>query len=137
MSFVLFLIGSATFFVMGLIHWVLVLRDLFIPSSFTPRNDGVRKAMSEEPLRLAPQTTIWRSWIGFNLSHSLGLAVFGGLLGSLALSDFSLIRSSLLLRLVSLAVSLAYLGLSLRYWFWVPALASFVGFACFLASALT
>jgi hypothetical protein len=137
MSLVLFLVGCGIFCAMGLAHAMLALRDLFVPSSLTPRNDAVRKAMSEEPLRLAPQTTIWRSWLGFNLSHSLGLLVFGGLLSTLALSDFSLIRSSLFLQLMTLAVSLAYVALSLRFWFWVPAVASGVGFVCFLGSALT
>jgi hypothetical protein len=133
----LFLIGAALFTLLGVAHGVLTLRDLSVPRSFTPTDDNVRRAMVEAPLRLAPRTTIWNAWLGFNLSHSLGLVVFGTLLGALALGDFGAVAQNLFLRFGAVAVGVIYLLLALRFWFWAPALLSAAGTLCFLVSALS
>lgn len=92
--------------------------------------------MAAARLRLAPSTTIWRAWLGFNLSHSLGLLVFGGILAWLSFHDFHVVASSALLQLIAVGVSIAYALLAVRFWFWAPAIASTLGAACFLASAI-
>jgi hypothetical protein len=132
-----FFAGAAVFILLGLAHGILTLRDLRSPRSFTPIDERVRHSMAEAPLRLAPQTTIWSSWLGFNLSHSLGLVVFGALLAVVALRDFSVVAGSPLLRLGAVIVALAYVSLALRFWFWVPAALSAVGTVCFVISALS
>jgi hypothetical protein len=135
---VLFLIGAALFGLFGVAHGVLTLRDMRVPRSFTPADDNLRgRALAEAPLRLAPQTTIWNSWLGFNLSYSLGLLVFGAFFGALALHDFGIVAGNLFLRFGAVVVGLIYLLLALRFWFWVPAVLSAVGTLCFVASALS
>ena len=133
---ILFLVGAALFSLLGIAHGLLTLRDLRTPRSFTPTDDGVRLAMAAAPLRLAPQTTIWSSWLGFNLSHSLGLMVFGGLLAWLALHDFELVTRSPLLRASAIVVAVVYCLMAIRFWFWLPATLSAAGALCFAASAL-
>ena len=137
MSKLLFLAGAVSFSTLGLAHALLAIRDLRIPRSFTPTDDNVRLAMVDARLRLAPQTTIWRSWLGFNLSHSLGLVVFGGLLTGIAVRDFDFVASSPFLKASSVIVALLYLGMAIRFWFWLPATLSAVGAVCFLLSALS
>ena len=125
------------FCLLGVAHGVLTLRDLRTPRSFTPTDEGVRRAMARTPLRLAPQTTIWNAWIGFNLSHSLGLVLFGALYGGIALGDFSFVAGSLLLQVSAVVVALVYLLLALRFWFWLPATVSAVGTLCFVLVAFS
>jgi len=132
---VLFILGAAIFCLLGVIHAVLTLRDLQDPRSFTPTDDKVRQAMTEARLRFAPVTTIWRSWLGFNLSHSLGLLVFGGILGGLALFDFRFVASRPALQVTAVFVAGIYALLSARFWFAVPAAAAAMGALAFLASA--
>jgi hypothetical protein len=137
MSKLLFLAGSVSFSTLGLAHAWLAIRVLRGPRSFTPTDDNVRLAMVGARLRLAPQTTIWRSWLGFNLSHSLGLLVFGGLLTGIAVRDFDFVASSAFLETSSVIVALLYLWMAIRFWFWLPATLSAVGAVCFLLSALS
>jgi hypothetical protein len=92
--------------------------------------------MAKAPLALAPQTTVWQSWLGFNLSHSLGLIVFGSVLGALALRDFAWLRANPEFRWGPVAVALLYAVLASRFWFRAPALAAWLGCALFLAAAL-
>jgi hypothetical protein len=133
----LFLAGAALFVLLGLAHAVLIVRDLHVPRSFTPIDENLRRAMAEGPLRLAPQTTIWNAWLGFNLSHSLGLVIFGTFFGVLALHDFGMVADHLFVQLSAVVVGLMYLMLALRFWFWIPALLSAMGTLFFLVSALS
>ena len=137
MSELFFLVGAALFGLLGVAHGVLTLRDLHAPRSFTPTDENLRRAMAQAPLRLAPQTTIWNAWLGFNLSHSLGLVIFGTLLGGLALHDFDIVAENLFLRFSAVVVGLIYLVLAVRYWFRVPAVFAAAGTLCFVVSALS
>jgi hypothetical protein len=137
LSELFFLVGAAVFALLGVAHGVLTLRDLHVPRSFTPTDDNLRRAMAETPLRLAPRTTIWNAWLGFNLSHSLGLVIFGAFFGGLALHDFGMVAENLFLRSSAVVVGLIYVVLALRFWFWVPAVVSAVGTLCFVVSALS
>ena len=137
MSEIFFLVGAAIFALMGVVHGALTLRDVFVPRSFTPIDDSVRRAMADAPLRFAPQTTIWKAWLGFNLSHSLGLFIFGAFLGALAFQDFGVITQSPFLRFGAVVVGSVYMVLALRFWFGAPAALSAVGTLCFMAAALS
>jgi hypothetical protein len=130
-----FVAGAALFGLLGVTHGVLTLRDLQVPRSFTPTDEHVRRAMAEAWLRLAPRTTIWDAWLGFNLSHSLGLVVFGTFGGALAVADFNMVAQNPLLRFSAVVVGLLYLVLALRFWFRVPSVLSGVGTLCFVVSA--
>ena len=44
----------------------------------SPRDAALRETMSKETVRLTRRTTLWLAWVGFNLSHSLGAVLFGG-----------------------------------------------------------
>jgi hypothetical protein len=45
--------------------------------------------MQAADVAVMPGANLWRAWLGFNLSHSLGLLVFAGLLLVLAFGDDS------------------------------------------------
>ena len=78
MSQVLLAVGGGIFLILGSLHGLLTLRDLANPRAFTPTDARVREAMQGARLSLNPRANLWEAWLGFNLSHSLGLVVFGG-----------------------------------------------------------
>src|SRR5262249_31125196 len=117
----LFIFAAAIFVVLGVSHAVLMFRDMSDPRSLTPTDEKTRQAMMEARLRLAPVTTIWRAWVGFNFSHGLGLLFFGGILGALALRDFQFVADSTALQVAAVVVGGMYALLAARFWFAVPA----------------
>ena len=129
-------IGSGLFLVLGLFHGIMALRDVFKPRTFTPVDDSVRKAMTNVPIALHPKTDLWKAWLGFNLSHSLGLIVFGSSTLFIALFSLQLFTQSILLQVVIILVSTIYLILSLKFWFSKPAIASSIAIVCFILSVL-
>lgn len=85
-----------------------------------PRDPAVREAMQRTHLVITRQTSLWRATKGFNASHSLGIIAFALVYGHLALWQFEVLRSSLFLLVLGMAVLLAYLVLARRYFFSVP-----------------
>ncbi len=134
MAQILLAIGGGIFFVLGSLHGVLTLRDLGQPRAFTPTDEAVRHAMQEARLALNPRANLWQAWLGFNLSHSLGSVLYGGGLLVLSWQHFAVFAASHLLQSVAVAVAAAYLVLSLRFWFWGPALGSGTALLCVLGA---
>jgi hypothetical protein len=130
------LIGAFIFVALGTYHGVLTLRDLWAPSTFTPTDDSVRKAMQESRLALNQSVNLWDAWMGFNLSHSLALILFGGGLIIVGCQYFPAFARSSSLQLMAIVVAAAYVVLSLRFWFWGPAVGTGIGLFCFLSTFL-
>jgi hypothetical protein len=127
MAQVLFVASACIFLLLGVVHAVLTLRDLRRPRFFTPTDDSIRVAMLQGRLRLASQLSLWRAWLGFNLSHSLGLVVFGSTLSGVALHDFGVLSRHSGIAVGAVAVASLYAMLAIRFWFWLPAVASAAG----------
>ena len=130
----LFVVGAVPFILLGAIHILYSLRDAWTPSKLTPYDDAVRVSMEKSTLRLTRQTTMWRAWLGFNVSHGIGVLFFGLVFVILAVSAPALLSKVTLLPVLALIVSTSYLVLSLKYWFHIPAIGSGIGVACFLAA---
>jgi hypothetical protein len=79
---------------------------------------------------------MWRAWLGFNVSHGIGVLFFGLVFVILAVSDPALLSKVTLLPVLALAVSTSYLVLSVKYWFHIPAIGSGIGAVCFLAALI-
>ena len=112
----LVLAGLAVVLVLGGLHLLYTFRG----TKLHPREPAAVKAMQQSGLVITRQTTVWRAWIGFNASHSLGILLFALVYGYLALAAPALLFSSLFLRALGLAFLLAYVVLARRYWFSVP-----------------
>jgi hypothetical protein len=114
---VLLLTASAgIIFALGLAHLVLT----FSGTRLHPRDTGLTEAMKVVTPRLTRQTTMWKTWIGFNASHSLGALLFGLLYGYFALVAPELFFNSFYLRVVGVVVLASYGFLGKRYWFSIP-----------------
>jgi len=120
---VLVVIGAAIVVILGAVHALSTMRSSPEGGPMAPTDDTVRAAM-EIPggLGLAPHldTTLWRAWAGFNLSHSLGVVIVGLVIGIPALSDFDAALGDARWVALALGAPVLYLVISVRYWFRAP-----------------
>ena len=136
MAQILLATGGTIFLVLGTLHGVLAIRDVARPRAFTPTDDAVRIAMQGAQLAFNPSANLWQVWLGLHLSHSLGIVLFGGGLLLLAWLHFPAFAASALLQGAAVVVAAAYLVLSLRFWFWGPALGSGLSLLSILAAVV-
>ena len=126
--------GGAVFAILGVLHAFYTLADISRPRRLVPDNAAVIQSMSTSGLRLAGgRTTMWRTWVGFNFSHSLGLIVFGAgcIAIGLSLVSLTLPKAGLL---APVAIGSIYFLLAVLYWFRVPALCAAAGTLCFIVA---
>src|SRR5262249_3050739 len=131
-----FIIGGSLFVILGLVHAVSTLAAISRPRPLVPHDPPGIAAMSSSGLRLARGgTTMWRAWVGFNLSHSLGISMFGVgcIVVGLSLQSLALPKAALL---VPVAVGVIYFLLAIRYWFRAPAIGVAVGTLCLVSGWL-
>ena len=69
---------------------------------------------------ISRETTMWKTWIGFNASHSFGAILFGAVYGYLAINDGVFLFQSRFLLLLGLLFLAGYVFLGKRYWFSAP-----------------
>lgn len=129
--------GGLTFLTLGGLHAALTLRDVKRPRAFIPADDALREAMQDASLRLHSDVKLWDAWMGFNLSHSFGLLIFGCATILLATSLHAAYQVSSLLQLALIAIACAYFAMALRFWFWIPAAGTAFGTALLLAAFIT
>lgn len=121
--------GAGVIGLLGLVHMVYTYRG----TRMWPRDPALVQQMQAVPPRISASTTMWRAWIGFNASHSLGALLFGAVYGYLALAAPQLLFASPFLVAVGAATLATYLWLGWRYWFHVPFTA--IAIACALYAA--
>lgn len=138
-----FIAGTIPMMLAGGLHAVATLLDAVRPTFFTPIENAERSGMEGAGMRFralfpgdAARPSLWRFWLGFNLSHGLGVFVFGLFCLLIATHDFSLVQSIGGLRALTIAIPAAYLTISLFFWFYVPALVATASTACFIVAAV-
>jgi hypothetical protein len=129
---VLMTASAAIIFLLGALH----LTYTFHGPKLTPRDPALIEAMDSVSPVITSETTMWRTWIGFNASHSLGALLFGLVYGYLALVRDDVLFDSPFLLGVGFATLVAYLTLGKRYWFSVPFTGIAVSLACYVASVV-
>ena len=77
---------------------------------------------------------MWRCWIGFNATHSMGLILFGLVFGFLAVAHGQLLFRSPFLLTVGLAMLGAYVVLCRVSFFSVPFAGVSISLACYVIS---
>ena len=102
---------------------------------FAPTDAGVRDAMREAPIvlasRVGARAPVWDAYLGFSLSHGLGLAFVGVIHLLLLRRDPALYsRNPWLLTLSALWAGL-WLLLAIRFWFYGPMLIAAAALLCF------
>lgn len=79
---------------------------------------------------------MWKEWLGFNASHSLGALLFGLVYAYLALVHPTLLFQSWFLMSVGAALLGSYLRLGASYWFSVPFTAIAVASASYIVGVI-
>jgi hypothetical protein len=129
----LLILGGAVFGVLGGLHAIYTLLDLRNPQRLVPDDPSVARAMASSPLRLSGGgTDMWRAWIGFNFSHSLGLLMLAAF-AVWAGSRTNTLPVGIIIPALTL-IGCVYLVLALLYWFRAPAIGVAIGTCCFAAA---
>lgn len=125
---VLITASAAIILLLGLVHLLYTFRG----RKLHPRDAAFEAQMHTVHPVLTSKTTMWKTWVGFNASHSLGAILFGLVYGYLALLHSAfLFRSSFLIGLGLLTLA-AYVFLGWRYWFSVPFRSIVVATVCYV-----
>src|SRR5262249_38773619 len=80
----------------------------------------LEQAMRQVAPRISDETTMWKAWIGFHVSHSMGLMLFGLTFGYLVVCRWEVLLQSHFLAGLGLLVLVVYMVLAHIYWFRVP-----------------
>jgi hypothetical protein len=120
-------------------HVVGTLLDTVRPTFFTPIESSAKAAVEGTGIRFwrmfpgggGAARSMWKAWLGFNISHGLGVFTFGLLCLLIATHDFKLVERIDAIRPLTIAFPAAYLALSFRFWFYVPAMIAGTATACF------
>jgi hypothetical protein len=139
-----FIVGTVPLLVGGGAHALLTLVDTVRPTFFVPEERSLKPALERTSFpfrRLVPggdlaRPSMWRAWLGFNISHGLGIFAFGLFALLVALEEPDLLMHASSITLVALAVSATYLAIALRFWFWLPVLIAGSSTTCFAIAAL-
>lgn len=118
-----FTAGTIAFMAAGGGHALAAVYDTVRPTFFGPVDDSVRSAMEGSTFHFRHMwpgandvtPSMWRLWLGFNISHGIGAFLFGLLCLLIASHDFELVESIDAIRPLTIAVSAAYFTLSLRF----------------------
>lgn len=108
--------GAVIMLALGLVHLIYT----FKTSKFDPRDAALKLRMQEVSPVITRETTMWRTWIGFNASHSFGAILFGWLYGYFALVHRDFFFNSPVLLITGVVLLAGYIVLGRLYWFSIP-----------------
>jgi hypothetical protein len=130
----LFLAGAMPYLVLGLAHAVATPLTPARAKGLSPRDPAVREAMARDSVLLTRRVNLWLAWVGFNLSHSLGVVLFGVVVVLIGRSPATFQAQAPLFLPLATSVSALYLVLGIRYWFRTPIVGITISSVCFVLS---
>ena len=123
-------LSASIIFTLGAIH----LAYTFWGAKLIPRDPALQISMSQISPVITSETTMWRCWVGFNASHSMGLILFGLVFGFLAWAHGQLLFQSAFLLVLGLTMLGGFVVLCKAYLFSVPLAGISISLACYVAS---
>src|SRR5262249_41993634 len=123
-------LSASIAFTLGVVHLVYT----FWGPNLTPRDPALQTSMSQIAPVITKETTMWRCWIGFNATHSMGLILFGLVFGFLALAHGQLLFRSPFLLVVGLGMLGGYVVVCRFCFFSAPLMGVSISLACYVAS---
>ena len=106
----------------------------FFGPKLLPRDPHLMASMQRTSMHITAETTVWRAWIGFNASHSMGAMLFGLVFAYLAAVHPELLFGSAFLLAVGFAMLGGLVVLAKLYWFSIPFAGVTISLLCYLAS---
>ncbi len=129
---ILIIIGASIFGILGSIH----LLYTFFSNKFEAFDSTVTEAMKSTSPILTKETSVWKAWIGFNASHSLGAMLVAAFYIPLASYHFEIIEEMKWFSLLPVVIGVSYLALAKTYWFKIPFIGILISTVCFISAAL-
>lgn len=123
-------VGALIIAVMGSLH----LRATFFSHKLFPRNEKLVDDMKASTLRLTKELDMWKSWLGFNATHSSGAIFIGVANFYLALNYFDLLQADYFIFILTLLTSGFYVWVAKTYWFNLVLILLSIALACFSTS---
>ena len=117
---------------LGTIHVLYTFRG----SKLHPRDDDLLARMRSVSPVISQETTMWKTWVGFNASHGFGAILFGAVYGYLALVHSGFLFQSIFLQVLGLLFLVGYVFLGKRYWFSIPFRGILLATALYVAALL-
>lgn len=124
--------SAAIMLILGTIHLVYT----FATDRLLPRDASVIEQMKRVSPIISEETTIWKAWIGFNASHSLGAILFGVMYGYLAIFQFQVLQQSRFLLAIGAVFLAGFLVLVYCFWFKIPLAGIAVSLILYAAGAV-
>ncbi len=128
----LIIIGASIFGILGVAHLIYT----FFTNKFDAFDPSVTDAMKGTTPVLTKETTIWKAWIGFNASHSLGAMLVAAFYIPLAIWHFNVIQEAVWFSLLPVMIGISYLFLAKKYWFKIPFIGVSISTVCFIVAAV-
>ena len=129
---ILLIAGATIFGVLGSVH----LLYTFYSNKFDARDEAVTTGMKNTSPVLTKETTMWKAWVGFNASHSLGALLVTAFYVPLAVTNMQVIRESIWFSILPVLIGLSYLFLAKKYWFRIPFIGILISTLCFIGAAV-
>ena len=126
---ILVTLSAGVIMALGLLH----LAYTYLGDKLHPRDGDLLARLQTTPPVISRQTSMWKAWIGFNASHSLGAILFGAVFAYLALQQPTLLFHSWFLGITGLVVLGAYLAMAKLYWFIRPLQGVSLALICYVA----
>jgi hypothetical protein len=127
---ILMVVSASIALTLGLYH----LYYTFHGPLLTPRDPALQTAMAQTAPVISRDTTMWRLWLGFNASHSMGLILFGLVFGYLALAHARTLFSSSFLLAIGLAMLTGMGVLCKLYFFNAPLRSVAIAWLCYFGA---
>jgi hypothetical protein len=124
------LLSAGVVLMLGIIHLVYT----FSGTKLMPRDPSLQVSMSLTTPIITKDTTMWRCWVGFNATHSIGLILFGLVFGYLALAQPRVVFESWFLLITGMATLAALVVLCRMYFFNAPLLGISIASICYVIS---
>lgn len=122
--------GSVMLVCLGTVH----LYYTFFTNMFSSKNLRMVEEMKSSCPILTKRTTVWKAWIGFNASHSIGVIFIGIINFYLAAKYFSVFYLDHFFFLFNILTIGFYLWLAKKYWFRIPFIGVLIALSCFIFS---
>jgi hypothetical protein len=126
---ILVAISAGIIMALGLAH----LAYTYFGNKLHPRDSDLLARLQTTSPVISRQTSMWKAWVGFNTSHSLGAILFGAVFAYLALLQPMLLFHSYFLGITGLLVLGAYLAMAKLYWFIRPLQGISLALICYVA----
>jgi hypothetical protein len=132
----LFLAGALPFLFLGSLHAWYTPRTPEERNGLSPADPDVAEAMTRTHPVLTRRINLWQGWVGFNLSHSLGVVMLGALVVIAGRNPAAFSANAAAFVPFAMVLAAAYLAIGIRYFFRVPIAGCALSLALFASSGI-